>query len=211
MQEKTLGDLIEAARHSYGSKSLSYDALAKKCGGKPTAARLQQYVSTGLKNFPDPVSIEGLSVGLNTSAREVILASARSLGLPIDDAHEDSLFINGISSLPASAQESVRSIGRELVNLARKAENHAPDEATRPNTKLARIRRAMASEGDTRSEQKMEPNYGITELHGEEARNIPVPPREQLAAHPKVKTTREKLDDETGERDVIQGGEDRDQ
>ena len=199
MQEKTLGDLIEAARHSYGSKSLSYDALAKKCGGKPTAARLQQYVSMGLKNFPDPVSIEGLSVGLATTAREVILASARSLGLHIDDAAEDSLFINGISSLPASSQEAVKSIGRELVKLARNAENHAPQHENRPNTKLAQLRQSVAPEGDTRTGQKTQPEHGITELHGDEARNVPVPDPEQLAAKRGVKTRREQLDEETGE------------
>lgn len=121
MQEDTLGVLIEAARHSDGAKSLSYAALAKKCGGKPTAARLQQYVSTGLKNFPDPVSIQGLSSGLRTTTMEIILASARSLELQIDDGAKASLFINGISSLPVSAQESVKSKGRELVKLARNA------------------------------------------------------------------------------------------
>jgi len=38
----------------------------------------------------------------------------------------------------------------------------------------------------------------VTELHGDEARSVPVPPREKLAAHPKVKTRREQLDEETG-------------
>lgn len=42
----------------------------------------------------------------------------------------------------------------------------------------------------------------ITELHGDEATAIPVPPREQLAAHPKVKTRREQLDEETSEHHV---------
>lgn len=48
---------------------------------------------------------------------------------------------------------------------------------------------ALARDGET-SEDAV-----ITELHGDEARNIPVPPRERLAAHPKVKTRREQLDD----------------
>ena len=39
----------------------------------------------------------------------------------------------------------------------------------------------------------------ITEFHGDGAKAIPVPPREQLAAHPKVKTRREQLDEETDE------------
>jgi len=40
----------------------------------------------------------------------------------------------------------------------------------------------------------------VTELHGDGAKSVPVPPREKLAAHPKVKTRREQLDEETGER-----------
>lgn len=42
----------------------------------------------------------------------------------------------------------------------------------------------------------------ITELHGAEARSIPVPERDQLAAKRGVKTRREQLDEETGARDV---------
>lgn len=68
-----------------------------------------------------------------------------------------------------------------------------PDDAT------PRTLRAVAPEGDPRPGQKTEPDYGITELHGDEARNIPVPPRERLAAHPKVRTRREQLDEESSE------------
>lgn len=42
----------------------------------------------------------------------------------------------------------------------------------------------------------------ITELHGDEARSIPVPEPDQLAAKRGVKTRREQLDEETGARDV---------
>ncbi|WIV42554.1 hypothetical protein [Glutamicibacter nicotianae] len=48
-------------------------------------------------------------------------------------------------------------------------------------------------------------NDGIVELHGDEARNIPVPPREQLAAHPKMKTKREQLNEEIDERETKSG------
>ncbi len=68
-----------------------------------------------------------------------------------------------------------------------------------PEDKTPRTLRAVAPASDPRSGQKTEPEYGITELHGDEARSIPVPPRERLAAHPKVKTRREQLDEEPGD------------
>ncbi|QEP08770.1 hypothetical protein [Glutamicibacter sp. ZJUTW] len=58
----------------------------------------------------------------------------------------------------------------------------------------------MAPEGNPRPGQKTEPDYGITELHGDEATAIPVPEPDQLAAKRGVKTRREQLDEETGER-----------
>lgn len=75
-----------------------------------------------------------------------------------------------------------------------------------PQDATPRTLRAVAPEGDSRPGQKTELEYGITELHGEDARIIPVPPREKLAAHPKVKTRREQLDEETGERDDHEKG-----
>lgn len=39
-------------------------------------------------------------------------------------------------------------------------------------------------------------NFSVVELHGDEARAVPVPPRDKLAAHPKVKTKREQLEDQ---------------
>lgn len=294
MQEITLGDLIESSRHRRGEKSLSYAELAKLCGGKPTAARLQQYVTGDLKNFPDPDSIRGLAKGTRATPREIVLASARSLGLHIEPEAEDLLLIQGSSTLPDSALESLKSIGRELVNLSRKAD-HAPSQHqfdNSPDSRSDSMLRTVAPEGDARSRQKIdsltpeeirlvamrenrrlrreESNYitgmtqahayadslreqgknpqevrealtamresigeelaelraagkaiekeetakiksqggsvsgyarhgSITEFHGDEAKAIPVPAREQLAAKRGVKTRREQLDEQTGE------------
>lgn len=203
MQEITLGDLIESSRHRRGEKSLSYAELAKLCGGKPTAARLQQYVTGDLKNFPDPDSIRGLAKGTRTTPREIVLASARSLGLHIETETEDLLLIQGSSTLPASALESLKSIGRELVNLSRKAD-HAPpqdhhDNLPDPHSKPPL--RAVAPKGDTRPGQKASPeDLGVTEIFGEEARNYPLPDLDQMAAHPNFKSKREKWEEAHGER-----------
>lgn len=68
-----------------------------------------------------------------------------------------------------------------------------------PEDSTPRTLRAVSPEEDPRPGQLTEPEYGITELNGDEARSIPVPPRERLTAHPKVKTRAEQLDKETGE------------
>lgn len=58
---------------------------------------------------------------------------------------------------------------------------------------------SLASHPDSTSPDGGASNDGIVELHGDDARSIPVPPREKLAAHPKVKTKREQLDEGSGE------------
>lgn len=198
MQEN-LGDLIESARHSGGEKSLSYAELSKQCGGKPTAARLQQYVAGSLKNFPDPESIRNLSKGTRRTTKEIILASATSLGLHTEPDAEDLIFINGISTLPPSAAESLKSIGREMVNLSSKAD-HA--EAPGPHTTTQRQQlRAVAPIDHPGKGQKTGPEgFSITEIHGAETAKYPAPPLEQLAAHPYFETEQEKFDRHFGER-----------
>lgn len=191
MQEKTLGDLIEAARHVHSEKSLSYVELAKACGGKPTAARLQQYVTGSLKNFPDPESILGLAKGTRSTPKEIILASARSLGLEVESNPEDSIFINGFSTLPPSAAESLMSIGRELVNLSRKVDHDSQDKP-QTNTPSKRTLRAVGSSGEVIAGQKIP--------HPDDPDFETPPPIEQLAALPYARTHREKFDEVYGER-----------
>lgn len=191
MQEKTLGDLIEAARHVRSEKSLSYAELAKACEGKPTAARLQQYVTGVLKNFPDPESILGLAKGTGNSPKEIVLASARSLGLNIESDPEDQIFINGISTLPPSAAESLMSIGRELVNLSRKVDHESQDKPE-TNPPGSRTLRAVGSSGEVVQGQKIP--------HRDDPDFETPPPLEQLAAHPYFKTKHEQFEEQHGER-----------
>lgn len=76
-------DLRELIAGTKGERS--YEALSRDCGGAPTSKRLHQLATTTLKNFPDPLTIQGLARGLGVSVTEVVLASARSLGLPVRD------------------------------------------------------------------------------------------------------------------------------
>ncbi|WP_313812398.1 hypothetical protein [Glutamicibacter sp.] len=210
MQGQTLASLIEEARYSSPGKPLSYDSLAKACGGKPSAGRLQQIVSGKLKNFPDPESIQGLMSGTGRTAEEIVLASARSLGLPVGDNPSDSVFVPGLSALPESALEVVKSLTRELVNLSRKAD-HA--EAADPHATTQRPQlRAVApidhpSKGQkTKSDDYPKPNdivyeldkLGIKQLHAGDPEATEAP--EDVAAYPNFETQREKFERIHGER-----------
>jgi len=70
--------------------------------------------------------------------------------------------------------------------------------------------RSVAPAGDAGPGQKTGPRgyeaedaldqHGITQISGPDAENIPVPPLEQLAAHPNLKSAREKWEEIHGER-----------
>ncbi|RZU61770.1 hypothetical protein EV380_1348 [Zhihengliuella halotolerans] len=128
MTERTLADLIEAARQR-DTKPLSYDSLSKLCGGKPSPQRLNQYATGVLKNFPDPDSLRGLSRGTGHSIETLLRAAARSLGLTVGDDNDSAIIVAGASELPDSARDAVKSVVQELVQLASEA-RHAKDPRT---------------------------------------------------------------------------------
>lgn len=111
-------------------------------------------------------------------------------GLTQGHAYADSLREQGKS--PQEIREALiamgESIGEEL------AELHAAGKAVEKEETAGKSRfgkgRGNSSQGS------------ITELHGAEARSIPVPEPDQLAAKRGVKTRREQLDEETGARNV---------
>lgn len=59
---------------------------------------------------------------------------------------------------------------------------------------------SLAPESQDSSPDSGNTNDGIVEFHGAEAEKYPAPPIEQLAAHPKVKTRSEQLDEESDSR-----------
>lgn len=100
----------------------SYDRLGKDCGNNPTGKRLQQITTMGIKNFPDPDTIRGLSRGLGVSITDVVLASARSLGLSVaSDPTSGALVLADVAELPSSARQALTSVAREMVVLSRSA------------------------------------------------------------------------------------------
>jgi hypothetical protein len=94
----------------------SYSRLSEDCGGFPAARRIQQMANgaRAMRNFPDPETVTSLAAGLGVTTQEVLLASARSLGIDVDGTSE-ALVIPGAMALPESAQRVVTDLARELL------------------------------------------------------------------------------------------------
>lgn len=94
----------------------SYDRLSKDCDGMPKANQLQKMATAGMNEFPSAATIRGLSRGLNVSVSQVVMAAARTVGLPVSDGGEpDELVLQGAGALPPEAQELLVSMARQLL------------------------------------------------------------------------------------------------
>jgi hypothetical protein len=111
----TPGGIERLIIDSKGARSMSQ--FARDCGGNPSDKRLHQMISTPMKNFPDPETIRGLARGANVSITQVVLACAKSVGLPVGEGEPGDLTIAGARDLPAQAQEVIVSVGREMLHL----------------------------------------------------------------------------------------------
>ncbi|HEX9089776.1 MAG TPA: hypothetical protein VF867_19950 [Arthrobacter sp.] len=109
----TLAQLILARKDGR-----SYEQMSADCGGQPAGRRLQQLTmpSIVMRAFPDPATITAVATGLGVSVVEVVLASARSLGLPVDGARADMINIPGAGSLPEDSRQAVIDVARALVS-----------------------------------------------------------------------------------------------
>lgn len=94
----------------------SFDRLAEDCGGAPAGRRLQQMANgKPMRNFPDPETVTALARGLGVPAKDIIMASARSLGITVDAADPGDLVIPDARALPESAQLALMGMARELL------------------------------------------------------------------------------------------------
>lgn len=110
--QTTLAELINTKR---GDRT--YARLSRDCGGAPTDKRLQSMVSRPMKAFPDADTIKGLAIGLRVNAADVILASARSLGLNVEASDTVGLTIPGAGALPESAKEAIIGVAMEFLKI----------------------------------------------------------------------------------------------
>ncbi|WP_161995419.1 hypothetical protein [Rhodococcus sp. YH1] len=133
--EQTLAGLIADRK---GTRS--YEKVSQDCGGIPTSKRLHQLATQKPKNFPDPDTIRGLAQGLGVTITDIVMASARSLGLPVYTGNDPSaLAIGGAGDLPDSTKEVLSTVAREFIKLTSQrtdGANHESDteEVPEPGT-----------------------------------------------------------------------------
>ena len=124
--EQTLAGLIADRK---GTRS--YDKLSKDCGGTPTSKRLHQLANVAPKNFPDPDTIRGLAIGLGVTVTDIVMASARSLELPVYTGNDpNALSIGGAGALPESAKETLTTVAREFIKLTSQLSDGVENEDT---------------------------------------------------------------------------------
>lgn len=192
-----LGRLIQAAQDREGWSTRDMERVAERNGYSmkhSNFSRLKIEPVVAIKAS----QIQVLASVLGVSEQAVAYAAVASMGVQMD-AQDASLE----NSLRYSTDLSVRDqrLVLSLVSAMRDAESGTDGQRSQSQANETPALRAVAPASDPSPGQKTVPESGITELHGEDARSIPVPPRGRLAAHPKVKTRREQLDEQTGERD----------
>ena len=186
----SLPELIDLAvsKHKTSVRQMSF--VAQKNGYRVTATTLNQIRNGSYKSKPSQETLAAIAWLAGVDEALAFAAAGQPVpGPPLADELPP-----GADNLSPKSRKAVVDMVRVLVDLEtgnNEQRTSDPDDAT------PRTLRAVAPEGDPRPRQKTEPGHGITELHGDEAKNIPVPPRERLAAHPKVKTRREQLDEES--------------
>lgn len=142
----------------------SYERLSKDCGGEPTGKRLQQIATTPIKTFPDAETIQGIAQGLGVSVTDVVLASARSLGLEVrTDPGPAAVQLD-----PDIAVEETRHAVLAVVRAVRAAAQSSPtagagegvgqDAATTNQAEVSSAKSASAGPGD------MSGQHNVTQL-----------------------------------------------
>lgn len=102
----------------------TYVQLSRDCGGLPTHKGLQQMATRRLREFPQPDTIRGLARGLNVLESDIIDVCARDVGLRVGSVSDDDLVLPHARRLPASAQDALAAMSRELLKLHGLAEGH---------------------------------------------------------------------------------------
>jgi len=192
-----LGRLIQAAQDREGWSTRDMEKVAERNGYSmkhSNFSRLKIEPVVAIKAS----QIQVLASVLGVSEQAVAYAAVASMGVQMDsqDASlEDSLRYS--TDLSVRDQRLVLS----LVSAMQDAESGNNGQRNQHQTNNTSALRAVAPASDPSSGQKTGSGNEVIELHGGEARDIPVPPREKLAAHPRVKTKREQLDEETGDEE----------
>ena len=190
---ENLKGLMEMAveRHDKSVRQLAF--MAQDAGHKATYTTLNHIRSGTYKYTPGEATIKAIAYLAGVEDSVAFTAAGQPVpGPPLADELPP-----GADNLSPKSRKAVVEMVRVLVDL--EAGNNAERTSAEP-TKISRHQsHGVASESNRGQEQKTGPDNSIIEFHGAEADKYPAPPIEQLAAHPKVKTQRQQLDEETSD------------
>lgn len=116
-------DLASLIRQHKGTRS--YEDLARDGGRIIGRGRYHQLETEALKAFPKPATIEGVARALTLPVSEVVLACARSLGVPVPAGYgPDTMTLGGVGHLPDSTREVIADVAREFIRLVEHQQEH---------------------------------------------------------------------------------------
>lgn len=195
-----LGEMIQAAQNQNGWSTRDLEREAERHGlsmKHSNFSRLKLEPVIAIKAS----QIEVLSKVLRRSPQIVAKAAIASMGVDMDSpAHDVPDAIRSSDKFSARDQRILLSV----IDAMREDESGTNGQQGIQDPNPLKPLRAVAPTSDTSQGQKTEPDDSIIEFHGAEAEKYPAPPIESLAAHPKVKTVREQLDEQTGERGGVE-------
>lgn len=94
----------------------SYEDISRDSGGYPLKARIQQLGGNRApRTFPEADTLIGLARGLSVPVSEIVMAAARSLGMPIPPGDPNTLMIAGAGALSDGAKNILFGLARELM------------------------------------------------------------------------------------------------
>lgn len=191
-QPQTLIELAELAVSKRDASGRRLAELAQNEGFALASTTFNHIRAGRYKSVPTDETIRAIG-WLAGVSDEVAFAAAgqKAPGLPLADELPP-----GADYLSPKARKTIIDLTRVLIEY--EAESHGSNDSTEDTHKHHTLR-AVAPTGDTSQGQKTEPEGSIIEFHGAETEKYPAPPIESLAAHPKVKTVREQLDEHADE------------
>ena len=190
---ENLKGLMEMAveRHDKSVRQLAF--MAQDAGHKATYTTLNQIRSGTYKYTPGEATIKAIAYLAGVEESVAFTAAGQPVpGPPLADELPP-----GADNLSPKSRKAVVEMVRVLVDLETGSNAQRTPDSNDTPTQL----RAVAPTSAPDAGQKTGPDDSIIEIHGAEAEKYPVPPIKQLAAHPKVKTRREQLDEQTGDHD----------
>ncbi|WP_394161666.1 hypothetical protein [Galactobacter valiniphilus] len=114
----------------------------------------------GISAFPGATVIEGLAQALDVKVSEVVLAAARSLGLPAYSTTSRDLVLYGAGELPIDSQRLLIETATNLLGWQERVDQLTPTPASEPDWTQADFDQAADEQRELTRDQRWEQQHG---------------------------------------------------